>query len=99
MTSGMPCWRRRSWPIVVGAALSLVVAAAGWWWASLPRTPEELYEARCSACHALPNLSDRSPEDMAAIVWTMRERNGADAVISLAEARLIIEYMEQWKEP
>jgi mono/diheme cytochrome c family protein len=65
-----------------------------WWW-SRPRTPEALYQARCAACHALPDLSRYRAADMAGIVATMRARNGADAVIDEEEARVIVRYLKQ----
>lgn len=77
----------------------LVVIAGAWWWAGIPRTPKALYEARCSSCHALADLSRHRPEDMVAIIETMRHRNGAALVISETEAAEIIEYLRNAKSP
>ena len=56
-----------------------------------------LYRTRCSACHALPDLSRYAAADMAQIVATMRARNGADTVIDEGEAQIIVRYLEQVK--
>jgi len=79
-------------------ALAALLGGAVWWW-SRPRTPQELYEARCASCHALPDLSHFGRDDMARIVATMRSRNGADAVIDEEEARIIVRYLEQERAP
>lgn len=92
MKSGWRCSATRL--VVVGSALVLSVGVVAWWW-SRPRTPEALYQARCAACHALPDLSRYSTADMAGIVATMRARNGADAVIDEEEARVIVRYLKQ----
>lgn len=83
----------------VAVAALLVVIAGTWWWGSVPHTPEALYEARCSACHALADLSRHRPEEMVAIIDTMRHRNGAASVISETEAQEIIEYLRNVKSP
>jgi mono/diheme cytochrome c family protein len=85
--------------VAVALTALLVVVAGAWWWASLPRTPKELYEARCSACHALADLSRHRSEDVVAIIDTMRHRNGAAPVISETEAQEIIEYLRSPKSP
>ena len=77
----------------------LIVIMGAWWWANTPRTPKGLYEARCSACHALADLSRRQPEELVAIIETMRHRNGAASVISETEAEEIIEYLKSVKKP
>lgn len=92
MKSGWRCSATRL--TVVGLALASSAGVAAWW-LSRPRTPEALYRARCSACHALPNLSRYPAADMASIVATMRARNGAGAVIDEEEARVIVRYLEQ----
>lgn len=85
---------------VVAAVAGLLVVIAGvWWWAGIPRTPKELYETRCSSCHALADLSRHRSEDMVAIIETMRHRNGAASVISETEAEEIIEYLRGVKSP
>jgi mono/diheme cytochrome c family protein len=85
--------------VVVAVTALLVLVAGAWWWASVPRTPKELYEARCSACHALADLSRHRPEEMVAIIDTMRHRNGAASVIDEAEAQKIIGYLKSLKDP
>jgi mono/diheme cytochrome c family protein len=85
---------------VVAAVAGLLVVIAGvWWWAGIPRTPKELYETRCSSCHALADFSRHRSEDMVAIIETMRHRNGAASVISETEAEEIIEYLRGMKSP
>ncbi|MHC4294814.1 MAG: c-type cytochrome [Planctomycetota bacterium] len=85
---------------IMAVVTGLVVVIAGvWWWAGIPRTPKELYEARCSSCHALADLSRHRPDDMVAIIESMRHRNGAASVISEMEAEEIIEYMKGVKNP
>lgn len=85
--------------VVVVITALLVVIAGAWWWVGVPRTPKELYEARCSACHALADLSRHRPEEMVAIIDTMRHRNGAASVIGEAEAQEIIGYLKSLKNP
>lgn len=75
--------------------LAGVLLGGLWWWWRQSRTLEELFRARCSACHEVPDLSGYAREDMGAIVRTMRERNGADTVIDDEEARVIIDYLER----
>lgn len=77
------------------AATAGAALVVGWWWWSLPRTPEELYRNRCSNCHRLQSIDTYPREDMRAIVKTMRERNGAAAVIDDEEAEIIIRYLEE----
>lgn len=85
---------------VVASVTVLLIAVAGlWWWANNARTPKALYEARCSACHALPDLSRHRPGEVVAIIETMRHRNGAASVISETEAKKIIEYLQDVKSP
>jgi hypothetical protein len=81
-------------PVVVAVTAMLVVTAGAWWWASVPRTPKEIYEARCSSCHALADLSRYRPQELVAIINTMRHRNGAASVISETEAQEIIEHLK-----
>jgi mono/diheme cytochrome c family protein len=85
--------------VVVALTALLVVIAGIWWWASIPSTPKELYETRCSACHALADLSRHRSEDVVAIIDTMRHRNGAASVISETEAQKILEYLRSVKGP
>ena len=77
-------------------ALSFLLWLA-WWWINLPRTPQEYFEVRCSACHELPlkDLCNRSLQERASIVTTMRVLHGADEVISEKEARTIRNYLKE----
>lgn len=86
------------WKRIAGVAGGLVVAGSLWWWITLPRTPEEFFKARCSACHKLPDLARYKKDDMAGIVRTMRTKNGADKVIDAEEAEIITRYLEGTKE-
>jgi hypothetical protein len=56
--------------VVVALTVLLFLVAGAWWWSGVPRTPKELYEARCSACHALADLSRHRPEELVAIIDT-----------------------------
>lgn len=85
--------------VAMALAAILVVIAGAWWWARVPRTPRALYEARCSACHALADLSRYRSEELVAILDTMRHRNGAASVISERESQEIIEYLRSVKSP
>jgi mono/diheme cytochrome c family protein len=77
-----------------------LLASAGfaWWWITLPRTPEEFFLARCSACHKLPDLTKYKKDDIEGIVRTMRTKNGANKVIDEEEAEIITRYLEGTKE-
>lgn len=85
--------------VVLVVTAALVVILSVWLWTGIPRTPKKLYEDRCSACHALADLSRRPPEELVAIIETMRHRNGAASVISEAEAKQIVEYLKNLKKP
>ena len=63
-----------------------------------PGTPRELFEVRCSACHALPDLSGYARHEMAPLVSFMRTHNGASRVISDEEAHIITIYLENSRE-
>ena len=78
--------------LVVTGAFAVIVGV--WLWTSAPRTPKQLYEARCSACHALADLSRRPSDELVTIIETMRHRNGAASVISEAEAKEIVAYLK-----
>jgi len=69
----------------------------GWWWATLPRTPEALFRARCSSCHELrtQRVCEFAAELRGAIVDTMRRQHGADEVIDEAEAESIRRYLAE----
>lgn len=83
--------------VVASVAVLLIVVAGAWWWANNIRTPKALYEVRCSACHALPDLSRHRSEEVVAIIEAMRHRNGAASVISETEAEEITEYLRNMK--
>ena len=70
---------------------------AGYWWATLPRTPKQLFEVRCSTCHELRSarVCEFAPQLRAAIVDTMLRLHGADKVIGDAEAPMIKRYLEE----
>ncbi|UCH74285.1 MAG: cytochrome c [Rhodospirillales bacterium] len=80
--------------MVTGA---LVLIAGVWLWTDIPRTPRQLYESRCSACHALADLSRRPSDELVNIIETMRHRNGAASVISETEAEEIVAYLKSLK--
>jgi mono/diheme cytochrome c family protein len=77
--------------------LSLLMIWLAWWWFHLPRTPQQFFQVRCSACHVLPlaDLCKRSREERAGIVHAMRSLHGADEVIDDDEARIISTYIEE----
>lgn len=77
------------------AIVALSAAVFGAWWYAQPRTPAELYRARCAACHALPDMSRYQGNEMAEIVRMMRESNGGEDVIGGKEAALIARYLEE----
>jgi len=58
-----------------------------------------LFRKRCSNCHVLPDLSAYRQKDIRSIVATMLEKNGANAVITPAEAARIIAYLEEVTPP
>ncbi|WP_428605264.1 hypothetical protein [Sedimenticola sp.] len=67
------------------------------WWSMLPRTPRELFLARCSSCHELriARLCEFEPALRPAIVEVMRREHGADQVISDEEALAIRDYLKE----
>jgi hypothetical protein len=80
---------------VLGLLLLALAAVAGAWWYTLPRTSEQLFRARCSNCHALPNVC-RYPEQFRdALVDVMRREKGAAAFIDDAEATVIARYLRE----
>ena len=83
--------------VVASVTVLLSVVAGLWWWANNTRSPRALYESRCSACHALPDLSRHRPGEVVAIIEAMRHRNGAASVISENEAEEITEYLRDVK--
>lgn len=81
-------------------ALAAVMAGGVWWWfARPPQDPEALFRKRCTSCHVLPDVSVYRQQEMRAIVATMLEKNGANAVITPAEAERIIAYLEEVTPP
>jgi len=86
------------WKPLAAAGGIAALAAAGWlvWGRGrLATGPARLDRARCSTCHELPDLSGFRSEDTSRIVRTMRDNNGADTVISEAEATVIAGYLEE----
>jgi mono/diheme cytochrome c family protein len=82
--------------LAVGAMFSAFVAAlAGFWLRSYnqPGSPRELFEVRCSTCHASPDLQGYTTREKRGIVMTMLRERGADKVISNDEAAQIIGYI------
>jgi len=82
---------------IVGALFGLSsVLWIGHWGLTLPRTPEELFQMRCSSCHELriARVCEFAPALRPAIVDTMRRMHGADEVIDEGEAVIIREYLE-----
>ena len=82
--------------VVLAITGVFIVFTGIWLWTGIPRTPKELYEDRCSACHA---LADRPSEELVTIIETMRHRNGAASVISETEAEQIVEYLKSLNQP
>lgn len=64
------------------------------WRSEDARGAAQLFRERCSTCHDLPDMSRFDKGSMAGIVRTMRERNGADEVITEKEAHQITRYLE-----
>jgi len=86
------------WKPLAAAGGAAALAVAGWAvWdsARLAEDPSRLYRKRCSTCHELPDLSRFQSGEMSRIVRTMREKNGADKVITEAEARVIVGHLEE----
>lgn len=84
---------------VLAGVLAVAVLSTGswalWQWIRIPRTPKEMFERRCTQCHALPNMEQFGRRNMEGIVRTMREKNGADKVITEEEAAVIVRYLEE----
>ena len=90
----------RGWLGRAALALAAVgVAWALWLWLRPPATPEQLFLKRCATCHKLPNLTPYRRHSIKGIVTTMLTSHGADRVISEAEARTIITYLEEKANP
>lgn len=85
--------------VVMFVTGALAVIAGFWLWIGVPRTPKELYEVRCSSCHALADLSRHPADELVTIIETMRHRNGAASVISETEAEEIVEYLKSLQRP
>ncbi|MEA3278274.1 MAG: hypothetical protein U9Q81_23880, partial [Pseudomonadota bacterium] len=88
---------RRLTAIALALGGSFAVLWTGHWWVTLPRTPEELFRARCSSCHELrtTRVCEFAAELRPAIVDTMRQLHGADEVIDDEEAVVIGRYLEE----
>lgn len=70
----------------------LVIIAIAWWWGQ-PKTPKEIFEDRCSTCHAMPDLATFQDHQILPLVKNMRENHGAAEVIDDHEAELIVDYI------
>jgi hypothetical protein len=79
-----------------GVLLTLLMGVLAWWWMQ-PRTPQELFRVRCASCHELriERLCEFEPALRPAIVEVMRREQGADQVISEAEALVIQHYLKE----
>ena len=101
MRNGWNCWvsdRRR--PVLAALALLVALSSAAAIWG--PRRPDrlaELFRARCSSCHDLPDLSRYRRGEVAGIVRAMRQHQGAGTVISDRESDEISRYLEQKAAP
>ena len=92
MPNGWRCWKVK-WLVVV--SLLFLLCGAAWWWIRQPRTADELYVTRCSACHTLSDMCQFPRDERVTIVDTMRELHGAAEVISDSEAGVIKEYLRE----
>ncbi len=81
--------------VAVGVAATLAAGWQVWNRVRVPSDPGRLFRKRCSTCHRLPELARFDASQIAGLVRTMREKNGADKVISDAEALVIIAYLEE----
>jgi hypothetical protein len=93
-TNGSPSWKIELRVFLVAAVL--LAATVGGFLALYqrpPGTPQELFQIRCSSCHARPDLSGYTVQERRGIVMTMLRERGADKVISPGEATQIIDYI------
>ncbi|MDP3962105.1 MAG: hypothetical protein Q8Q26_18920 [Pseudorhodobacter sp.] len=81
------------------ALAAVLVAWAMWLWLRPPATPEQLFLKRCTTCHNLPDVKPFRRHSFKGLVTTMLTMHGADRVISPAEARTIITYLEEKANP
>jgi hypothetical protein len=96
MKSGSACClNRRAW--MIGAVLFIILVGVAIWWWIQPRTPQELFRARCASCHELRagRLCEFDQALRPAIVDVMRREHGADKVISTEEALIIQQYLKE----
>ncbi len=91
MKPGSTCFRIS----LIGVALLSGLLAWVWW--SQPRTPQALFQARCSSCHELrrERLCEFAPLLRPAMVGVMRREHGADEVIGEREAMVIETYLRE----
>ncbi len=86
---------RKVLAVVASIGAALMVGWAGWNWLRAPLDPGQLFRKRCSSCHELTDLSPFESGQIKGLVRTMRKQNGADKVISDAEADVIGAYLEE----
>ncbi len=85
--------------MILGVGIvGLGLAGGVWWWTGPPGTPEELFAARCTTCHKLPDLSAFGRTEIAPLVDFMRQQKGASRHIDDEEALQIIAYLEERTE-
>jgi len=78
-------------PIVVGVIVAVI---AGWSLvAPTPTTAAELYQDRCTRCHALPDVSRYPASEIPQLIDYMRRANGARVVVSDKDAQTIADYL------
>lgn len=96
MKSGLICCPVRGVWTITGLLFCILTGVTIWWWIQ-PRTPQELFRARCASCHELriERLCEFGPVLRPAIVEVMRHEHGADQVISADEALIIKQYLEE----
>lgn len=82
--------------VAIVLPLACGLLAWAWWWHQ-PKTPEALFQVRCSSCHELrrERLCEFAPSLRPAIVGVMRREHGADEVIDEREAVMIETYLRE----
>ncbi|VAW19036.1 hypothetical protein MNBD_ALPHA12-1944 [hydrothermal vent metagenome] len=76
------------------ALFAVAAGGAGYFWLqSFAQTPGELFNVKCATCHELPDLAGYTARQKGDIVMTMLNEQGANQLISAAEAGKIIQYI------